>query len=224
MNALSFSIYEQIFSERLSSFYFIRCDRFKVKSLSGFNKEVHFIPKFWSNSVERFIQNAGEKDFKESCDMYADAVRHLLSLKVSDYEYSLDGGRFVFKSDSCEIEAHVFADRSDLNYYFHEIRFMPRNFLQHEIVEELLYVLGGFYELEFLFTETIDVRNAIAAIEKNEAVSGVAISYPADAEFATLCFSDSERLIRLYPDRGKVKFGSSTDLHLFLAGFGDILF
>jgi hypothetical protein len=76
---------------------FVYTQKEKIKKLSGYQSDRHFLPKYYSKSLVSFVNNISVKDIEDNLSPVAESLRDILGLKINDYSYSVnqsDGGSF----------------------------------------------------------------------------------------------------------------------------------
>jgi hypothetical protein len=92
----------------------------KIKKLSGFQSGRHFLPKYYSKSLEDFISNISLKEIEEQMVEITDRLRANLNLGISDFSYDVnanDGG--LFECPLLTLQIKCIPDQENLNEVIH---------------------------------------------------------------------------------------------------------
>jgi hypothetical protein len=193
----------------------------KLKKLSGYQSGKHFLPKYYSKSLEEFARNVSLKDIETSMREICDKLRVILNLGVNDFQYevnSADGG--LFESPGLTFEIQCSPDKDNIN----EVIFTSRLAV---VVSQAGRLQNAFGAFPFSFSYAcvnlpsgIDLKDFIAQLEAYDEKTPSDISYYYDpaVQYLDITSRSSGRRIVMYCDHFEVYFSDDYTVFDLLAG------
>lgn len=175
-----------------------------VKSLSGFKKGSHTVPKQASGATQKFIEDISEREIRESVERVHSSLRKHLKYKRRELKVSSEAGSGSILTPHFDYHAEVTINEDD-----------PSTVTFHEFIENISnghVVLSdefndafenGFNSVDFIFKDTIDMGSIIDELESVED-SRIKLDYNSSLTMLEITMKDFPAQIVIEPDRMRI--------------------
>ncbi|MDH4263768.1 MAG: hypothetical protein OEV78_12050 [Spirochaetia bacterium] len=194
----------------------------KLKKLSGYQNGKHFLPKYYSKSLEEFVRSVSLKDIEVSLHEISDKLRASLELGVNDFHYevnSADGG--LFETPGMTFNLQCKPDVNNLN----EVIFTAHlALLANKIAQTKNSYMAFPFHFQYasvILPSSIDLKNFIGQLEnfyKGQS-SDISYYYDPSIQYLEITSKSSNKRILLYSDHFEVFFSDEYTIADFLENF-----
>jgi len=176
--------------------------RQKLKKLKGFDPSRHFVPTFYSSSVEQFVLKAAFQEIKDHFEDQVEMLRGALSLKLDQYSFYLEQGEIaVFETENLLYRYGACPVKDDLDEVFFRGELHLKNLSYAvESSEQLSPFLSRFEYFSLEPVNPVAVGDFIRAFEAAVSGGSLGISYNNGADYAVITGSEPERKMEICSD------------------------
>jgi len=181
----------------------------KIKKLPGYQSGKHFLPKYYSKSLEEFVRNIAVGDIETSMREITDRLREILKPGVNEFQYEVSpAGGGVFEAPGLTFDLQCGANQDNLNEAVFTAR-LALTLPHPKITEEI------FSAFPFSFTHAavnlptgINLKDFIAQLENHhkQNPSDIQFYYDPNIQYLELRSPASGKQIVLYSDHFEVFF------------------
>lgn len=198
-------------------FYQMRVE--KLKKLSGYQTGRHFLPKYYSKSLEEFARNIACNDIEENMREICDRLRVVLKPGVNDFQYHVsaaEGGIFEMKDIRFDLTCKP--DQENINEVVFTSRFsldFPNTLPLQEIFEAFPF---HFSHAKVNLPQSIELKSFIEQLENYNAENQFDFQYYYDPSinFLQITSISHDRKIIMYGDHFEVFFSNDFTIQDFL--------
>jgi hypothetical protein len=154
-----------------------------IKSLQGFKKNYHIIPKEINKTTDGFVQDIGLDELKGKAERIFQAVRKLYQLKREDIIYKVESGTAYINCPDFEIGLSISIHPENPAKYMLTLdvgSFRSLDVIKSATFNELFN--GELDSLVFYFTKDVEVPGLIDHLE----MKGIKVDYPGNQEYCTI--------------------------------------
>jgi uncharacterized caspase-like protein len=175
-----------------------------VRSLSGFIKGSHTVPKAATGATQRFIESISENEVKEILERVHNGLKQHLKYSRRDIEVSHGDGRASIITPSFDYHVEVTISEND-----------PSKAIFHEFIENISdgrIVLSdefnsafcqGFNSIDFVFQNAISIEGIIDTLEELKP-AGMKLTYDASCTRLEIDIDDYSASLVIEPDRLRI--------------------
>jgi hypothetical protein len=168
-------LYKDIPKTKIKNIEFITIKFTGVKSLSGFNKSVHTIPKYYNDTSNHFIQKIAHDELNIHIKDITLSLKKLLGLNSRDYESGVLDSCAYFRSAYLRYEYCVNLNESDLSQVSFSSSLIPLDINKIIAVSKSLDQCfpAWFNKLLFTLSKPIDIEQLIIDIEESDLIQEI---------------------------------------------------
>lgn len=198
---------------------FYYSSREKLKKLSGYQSGKHFLPKYYSKSLEDFVANISKTEIESVMSGICDRLRELMKLGVHDYHYevnSTEGG--FFESGHLSFHLNCKPDEENLA----EVVFMYRMTVGRQMMPGLSGLMQAFpFEFSYArisFPAIMDLKQFIHQLELFSERTAMEMQYYYDpgVQYLEVSNRSTGKIMMIYPDHMDIYFSGSYTIDDFL--------
>jgi len=172
-----------------------------IKSLSGFQKNSHTVPKCKSHATEQFVLAISKEERENEISRLQGVITKGLGFKRKDV--SISEGIGVFSILTPAFVATFTFQQSEEDYKAYEYSVCLNEFSDKTILAQETFnsVFSGWFDTLVLHLDReIDVAKLIDSIEENESTGQIEINYPLDAAYCDIRAKNINGYARVNPD------------------------
>ncbi len=163
-----------------------------IKSLSGFVKKIHTVPKNYYSGANDFVQKIGDSEVKDEIEELAVEIKNEIGYSRKQVKVSFDNGSGAIVTPDFTYYVELNQSENQPNEYI--LTKTLDNFTNSNLVlgKEFNSIFDGiFKKLEFKTNSDIDVDSLIDTIEEMENQENIKVEYnPSDTSTCTIIFNE----------------------------------
>ncbi|EMK01224.1 caspase family protein [Leptospira sp. B5-022] len=219
--------YSEISEKDSNRIAFIAKKEIKIRDLSGFKKGIHSIPKFYTASVERFINSISKTEIHENVEQVAQSLKNLFDLRNKDFKVDIDngGGSGRFECPYCFYDCYIEIDEDNLDALILTMRLQPIDLSKiYEVADELDDSFPHWFDfLMYDLPKRIDIEDLIDKIEDSPKLKEkLNLTYPSDNSYLTIYMKDGEREITIRSNEIEIYFHATENVPSMIDGLKDL--
>ncbi|MES0489955.1 MAG: hypothetical protein ABUK01_08195 [Leptospirales bacterium] len=191
----------------------------KLKTLEGYKKGSHFIPKMHTPAVDRFIAKAAMQEIQAEGEATVSRLRDAMNLNSDEYSYEAREEGVFFSCAYCRYQINAVIDENDLSQILFIDKLFPADTgLFKEKFPEIQSCLPfQNYTANFILASPISLENVLKLMEEDPNGNDLySFEYPVDKSVIHIYLKTEGLRVTLQDGEANVQFPDREIVHKYI--------